>query len=225
MKNLTEIINEASINAKKRNVKFIKNLLLNNKNVGKIGSFVIFTAENPSSQKLDKKMNKKLMKNLSNDLKRCHYVHVPIDGFFSKNKEHSRIVFNMDLETAKEWNKEYDQTSFFYVYPTNDGFMAEYWEKTNIDKPADNLLNPYIQKGKTNMQHEGENEYGDYSIISNNYKFYFDSSLFEAISNDISNRLKVYCESHSDIDEDKLLNYITNCIGQKVSYIRSKIFY
>jgi hypothetical protein len=113
---------------------------------------------------------------------------------------------------------------FFYIYPTNDGFMAEYWEKTNTDKPADNLLNPYIQKGKTNMQHEGENEYGDYSIISNNYKFYFDSSLFEAISNDISNRLKVYCESHSDIDEDELLNYITNCIGQKVSYIKSKIF-
>ena len=61
-------------------------------------------------------------------------------------------------------------------------------------------------------------------IFSNNYKFYFDSSLFEAISNDISNRLKVYCESHSDIDEDELLNYITNCIGQKVSYIKSKIF-
>ena len=62
MKDLEQFIHEASINAKKRNVKFIKDLMIDGKNMGKIGSFVIFTAENPNSQGLDRKTNDKLRK-------------------------------------------------------------------------------------------------------------------------------------------------------------------
>lgn len=223
MKDLKNFIYETSINAKKRNINFIKNLLLNGKNEGKIGSFVIFTAENPSSVQRSGKENKKLMNDFNKELKRCHYVNVPIDGYFAGNKEKSRIVFNMKLETAKEWNKKYDQTSFFYVYPTTTGFIAEYWVKTDNNKKADRVLNPYIKKGETNMQHEGETEGGDYSIISNDYKFYFDSSLFESINDDITNRLNIYCEN-KDKDPDEILEYITNRVGIEVSNMKKQIF-
>ena len=104
MKDITALINEASINAKKRNVKFAKNLLLNGKKLGNIGSFVIFTAENPNSQQADKKTNKKLLDALKTELKQAHYESMPIDGYFGNNKEHSLLVFNMKLEAAKEYN-------------------------------------------------------------------------------------------------------------------------
>lgn len=49
MTDLQSLLSELSANAKERNVKFIKDLTLNGKNMGKIGSFVIFTDENPFS--------------------------------------------------------------------------------------------------------------------------------------------------------------------------------
>jgi hypothetical protein len=223
MKNLFNFINEASINSKKRNVKFIKDLMLNGKNVGNIGSFVIFTSENPNSQSFDRKTNDKLRKDLAKELKRCHYIHLPVKGFFEGNEEQSTIVFNMRLDVAKEWNYKYQQTSFFYIYPktSKDGFVAEYWEKTNCEKPVDNVRNPYIKKGETDMQYEGEAENGAYTLINNEYKFHFDSSLFSEANITIDNGLNIICERYNITDKNWLIDYLTNNVGQKISYMRS----
>ena len=220
MKDLQKYIYEASINAKKRNVKFIKDLMLNGKNAGRIGSFVIFTSENPNSQTFSKKDNKKQYKDLANELKRCHYIHLPIKGYFAGNEEHSFVVFNMKLNVAKEWNYKYEQTSFFFVYPTPTGFIAEYWEKSDDSKSVDNVRNPYVKKGETNMQHDGEDDNENYSIISNDYKFYFDSSLFENVNNTIERGLDIICEQYNINDKDWLIDHLTNGIGQKITNMK-----
>ena len=94
MKDLKKFIYETSINAKKRNVNFIKNLLLNGKNVGKIGSFVIFTAENPSSVQRSGKENKKLMNDFNKELMKQEKIIDPI--IF--NKQVKEIAEDMFIE-------------------------------------------------------------------------------------------------------------------------------
>ena len=226
MTDLQSLLSELSANAKERNVKFIKDLTLNGVNMGKIGSFVIFTADNPFVVRESCQTLRLYMNDLNKDLKQWHYINTSIDGCFEGNKIRCRMVFNMRLETAKELNYKYDLISFFYAYPTEDGFTAEYWEIRDKDEGfADRVLNPYVKKSEIKMQYEGETEVVDYSIIYNDYKFYFDSSLFENVNNDISQRLKSYCETHNEyIDEDKLLEYVTNHIGQKIAYMRKCIF-
>ena len=226
MKDITALINEASINAKKRNVKFAKNLLLNGKKLGNIGSFVIFTAENPNSQQADKKTNKKLLDALKTELKQAHYESMPIDGYFGNNKEHSLLVFNMKLEAAKEYNGKYNQTSFFFVHAKDNegGFVAEYWEKADDTKPVDRVKNQYVKKGETDMQHEGEDADGNYSIIAHDYKFYFDSSMFESVNNKIEQGLNMLCEKYNITDKEWLLDFVINGTGLKASNYRKQLF-
>ena len=63
MIDIKQIIQEASVDAMHRNVKFIKNLLIDGMNMERISSIVIFTASNPNSvQPIDTKTNDELMK-------------------------------------------------------------------------------------------------------------------------------------------------------------------
>ena len=225
MRNIQEYIAEASINAKKRNVKFVKDLMINGKNMGKIGSFVIFTAENPNSQDFDRKTNDKLRKELSKELKRCNYIHLPVKGFFEGNEEHSVIAFNMKLDVAKQFNYKYQQTSFFFIYPKDkEGFIAEYWEKENHELPVDKVRNPYVKKGETDMQHKGAAENGAYTLISNEYKFHFDSSLFESVLERIDKGLEVVSEKYHIQNKEWLLEHLTNDVSMKISIMRSDFY-
>ena len=132
MIDIKQIIQEASVDAMHRNVKFIKNLLIDGMNMERIGSIVIFTASNPNSvQPIDTKTNDELMKALSDELQRCHYIHLPVTSTLDANNENAVVAFNMRLTTAKRINYDYQQSSFFFIHPndTQDGFVAEYWEK------------------------------------------------------------------------------------------------
>ena len=149
MTDLQSLLSELSANAKERNIKFIKDLTLNGKNMGKIGSFVIFTDENPFSVRESCKAPWVYTLDLNKDLKQCHYINTSIDGRFEGNNMRCRMVFNMRLETAKELNYKYNLISFFYAYPTEDGFIAEYWEIRDKDEGfAARVLNPYVKKMK-----------------------------------------------------------------------------
>lgn len=62
MIDIKQIIQEASIDARSKNVKFIKNLLIDGMNMERISSIVIFTASNPNSvQPIDTKTNDELL--------------------------------------------------------------------------------------------------------------------------------------------------------------------
>ena len=102
MIDVKEFIKEASINAKKRNLKFAKNLYIKGKKIDNIASFGIITAENPNSQELTPKENKALMRNFTKQLKTSNYKFVNIDGHFGGNVEHSYIIFNVNIDISKE---------------------------------------------------------------------------------------------------------------------------
>lgn len=225
MKNLTTVVAEASRNEKKRNLRFFQEFLVNGKNLGNIGSFVIFTAENPSSQRQDKRINRKNMDDLKKQLKNLHYVSLNINGFCDGNMEHSLIVFNMNLEEAEEWNLKCDQTSFFFVHPDSDGksnFIADYYEKEDAKKRADRVTNPYKNKGSYKLQKEGPNDRGEYSILGNGYKFTFESTTFESVNNVIQKGLEYVCEMKG-CDKETALEWIYNRVGYG-SYSFKKLF-
>ena len=77
MKNLFDVITEASRNEKRRNLDISKKMFINGKSYNNIMSFAILSAENPDSRSdISTADNKKFMKDLSSLLKRDHYTFV-----------------------------------------------------------------------------------------------------------------------------------------------------
>lgn len=223
MIDIKQIIQEASVDAMHRNVKFIKNLLIDGMNMERIGSIVIFTASNPNSvQPIDTKTNDELMKALSDELQCGHYIHLPVTGSFNDNNIDAVVAFNMRLTTAKRINYDYQQSSFFFIHPndTQDGFVAEYWEKENTNAPVENVRNPYIKKAETDLQHTD----GTYTLISNNHTFHLSDSLFASVIERIESGLDIVAKKYHIEDKDWLLDYLTNSIGLKISYMRTDFY-
>ena len=224
MIDIKQIIQEASVDAMHRNVKFIKNLLIDGMNMERIGSIVIFTASNPNSvQPIDTKTNDERIRALSGELQRCHYIHLLVTSTLDANKEDTVVAFNMRLTTAKRINYDYQQSSFFFIHPndTHDGFIAEYWEKENTNAPIDNVRNPYIKKAETDLQHAD----GAYTLTSNHHTFHFSDSLFASVIERIESGLDIVAKKYHIEDKDWLLDHLTNSIGLKISYMRTDFLY
>ena len=220
MIDIKQFIQEASIDARRRNVKFIKNLMINGMNMERIGSIVVFTASNPNSvQPIDTKANDELMKVLSDELQCCHYIHLPVTGSFNDNNIDAVVAFNMRLTTAKRINYDYQQSSFFFIHPndTQDGFVAEYWEKEKTNASVDNVRNPYIKKAETDLQHTD----GAYTLSSNQHTFHLCDSLFASVIERIESGLDIVAKKYHIEDKDWLLDHLTNAIGLKISYMRA----
>lgn len=223
MIDIKQIIQEASVDAMHRNVKFIKNLLIDGMNMERIGSIVIFTASNPNSvQPIDTKTNDEQTKALSDELQRCHYIHLSVTSTLDANNENAVVAFNMRLTTAKRINYDYQQSSFFFIHPndTHDGFIAEYWEKENTNAPVENVRNPYIMKAETDVLHTD----GTYTLISNNHTFHLSDSLFASVIERIESGLDIVAKKYHIEDKDWLLDHLTNAIGLKISYMRTDFY-
>ena len=220
MIDIKQIIQEASIDARSKDVKFIKNLMIDGMNMERIGSIVIFTADNPNStQPIDSKTNDKRMKALSDELQRCHYIHLPVTSTLAANNENAIVAFNMRITPAKRINYDYQQSSFFFIHPndTQDGFVAEYWEKEKTNASVDNVRNPYIKKAETDVLHTD----GTYTLISNNHTFHLSDSLFASVIEGIESGLDIVAKKYHIGDKDWLLDHLTNSIGLKISTMRA----
>ena len=125
MRSIQEFVNEASINAKKRNIDIAKKMFLNGRSYNNIMNFAIISGENPDSKKDTAANNKKNMKTLSDILKKEHYTFVRQDGHFGGNAEHSYIIFNITQEIAARLSGKFEQTSFFYCYPDDKGNIVK----------------------------------------------------------------------------------------------------
>lgn len=218
MKNIKDFINEASINAKKRDLKFAKNLYIKGTKIDNIGSFGIITAENPDSHELSKPENKKLMMQFAKTIKTNGYRNVRIDGHFGGNVEHSYIIFNIKLDTLKYYAGLYEQTSFFYCYPTDTGIMSEYWEKADTTKPYDSVKNDYILINKTTVWTNEKNAEDNFSIIGGDFKYSIDPSVFSKEAEHMNECLN---KIDSTLSHDELIDYVVNGVGEKPSYFRN----
>lgn len=199
-----------------RIVKFIQTLTFKGENVSRIGSFVVFVDEQSD---IDVPQRKKC-NDLKSELERCHFLYKPIVGNFEGKDVRCLLVFNMSLERAKEWNRLQHQPMFLYAKPNKvaDGFDVQCWEISKGDRMPDRVLNPYVLKETMPLECDGE------SFGVENCTFYIKSDLFVEVNDDIECLLTIFAEMHHIEDKDWLLDYTTNCVGQKVAYWRKNIY-
>ena len=227
MKTITEIINEASQNAKVRNLNIAKKMFINGKRYNNIMNFAIISAENPDSTEDTRANNKKNMKSLSNLLKRDHYVFVRQDGHFGGNPEHSYIVFNIKQEAAAKITGKFEQTSFFYCYPDGKGNITnEYWEKKDTKAPYNSVKNPYEFINKTTKVHNEKDADDFYSVIDNDYKYSIDCEVFAKANDKLEEGLNKLRSQFNLVNEsnDDLLDYIYNKTGMKAGAYKKVVF-
>ena len=217
-------VNEASINAKKRNVRFGISWYMNgSKNLGNIGSFGIVTPYNPYDIQASNKDNSKYLKDFYRITKLMHCIFVPVIGKFEGKNEKSFLLFNITNRDIEYIAARFEQKSYFYCYPeSKTEVISEYYEKREPLKKWNAADNPYELINKTNLYHNRKGEQTNFTIIGK-YKFVIDDSVFNKVSAQIEKSVNKIAKNMGNTP-DEILQESVNCIGQKSSYISSLIY-
>lgn len=214
-------INEASINAKKRNIRNAIDVYKKGRSgFNGVKTFGVLTSENPDSMKISNRDNKKNLKVLSNYLKSANYIFVKQKGYFAGNVENSYFIFNIGLETLKYYAGLFEQTSFIYGELKNEEVISYYYEKKEIDKSFSKRFNPYIEKDKV-VSFVDATDSLDYSIIGKDFKYRLPFSIFESVSENIYNKFN---ESMSIQEMNSIIDLTINGVGETPHNYRKKIY-
>ena len=217
---IQEVINEISINAKRRNEKNAINTF--KKGVaGYNGSrkFGIVSSENTNSIEVPRQINKKLTKTFAKSLSNAHYAFVKQRGHFGGNNELSYFIFNIKLDTLKYYAGLYEQTSFFYCYLEDGKVISEYCQKAHNGEPYDEKTNPYVMLEKTDNWVDASNE-DQYSIIGNRFKYTIPLKIFENVNNIINTNSKKFINE----DFESVMQMANECIGENAWNYRNKLY-
>ncbi len=196
---IKEVLHEASINAKKRNVDNIRGAFEKGKGgYNAIKTFAVFTAENPDSQDAGRARNRRFNKSLIGDLKNGGYIVVPAKGKFG-NLEHSFMVLNIDLGTCKYLCGKYQQTSFVYHVLENGRVLSQYWEKADTNAPYHPESNDYVKKD-SEVKYVDESDADDFytsvgSNLGKEFKYSIPFSIFNEMNEKINENLKLIIEN------------------------------
>lgn len=213
---ISNVINEISINAKVRNtnnaIKSIKN------NYKGIRTFAIISPENPNALQLSKKDNKSMRRDFAKHLKDGNYIFVKQEGIFD-NRETSYFVFNINLETAKRFAFLYGQYSFIFATLGEDEVISEYWEKENPNLPI-SKRNDYVKKDETSGYIDASNFTNYYSIIGKKFKYRFPFKTLESLNKCVFNTMSELNEE----EVEKVLENAREFIGQSGWLYRGKIY-
>lgn len=198
---IEEVVNEVSINAKKRNIDNIRGAFEKGKSgYNAIKTFAVFTAENPDSQYAGAANNRRFNKSLVADLKNGGYIVVPAKGKFG-NTEHSFMVLNIDLDTCKYLCGKYQQTSFVYHILENGQVISEYWEKADTNAPYHPQSNDYVKKDSEVKYTDKSNADDFYTSVGGNvgreFKYSIPFSIFNEMNERINENLQMIVEGRA----------------------------
>lgn len=181
------LVNEISINAKKRNEKNIENALMKGKSgINGIRTIAVFTAENPDTTNVGKDYNHKANHSLSKNLKNAGYIVIPAKGKFGGFSENSFAVINISIEAVMNYCAKYQQTSFIYsTIEEGDNAHSSYYEKSDVTKPI-SKTNPYVEKDSSDDIIDMSNADDMFTIIGKNFKYQIPFPYLMEISNTIN---------------------------------------
>ena len=222
-----KILDEISINAKKRNEKNVENAFRKGKpGINGIRHIAVFTAQNPDSNASSTSYNKKANRTLSKDLIKAHYPVVPAKGKFGGNVENSFAVINIDVDTVKYYCGLFQQTSFIYSTLINNTTMhSDYYEKSDISKEYDKDNNPYIIKDSADGFIDMSDAQDNFTVIGKSFKYQIPFPTMTEISETIEKNF--LNESNSKWFSGTLeetIDYTIEKIGQP-PFIRRGILY
>lgn len=184
------VINEDSINAKKRNIKNVVSAFEKGKpGYNAIKTFAVFTGENPDSRKdVSKRDNRNYNKSLLADLKKGGYIVMPAKGQF-ENTEHPFMVLNISLDTCKILSGKYQQTSFIYHILEGGKVVSQYWEKADTNMPFDPNSNNYVMKDQDEKWNNEADAEDYYTSIGEKFGKPFKYSIPFSIFNEMNERI------------------------------------
>lgn len=81
---------------------------------GKVRTFAIMSAENPMGEPFSAKENQARDAMLRGEMRAAKVQYKRILGRFGGNDEHSYMMFNLSLDDAKNFAKQFKQLSFFF---------------------------------------------------------------------------------------------------------------
>ena len=216
---VTNVLSEISINAKKRNVNNAIDVFKKGKSgYNNIKTFGIVSAENADSQEQPRSVNKKNMKNMSDSLKSAHYAFVRQKCHFGGNDECSYYIFNISLNTLAHYAGMYEQTSFIFSELRDNEVISHYYEKQDINAPYNKKNNPYILKDTANGYIDATGA-ENYSEIGGKFQYSIPFSIFESVNERIEENLSLINE-----DKEFAIDFGMNRIGISPMFMRQKIY-
>lgn len=211
---VTNVLSEISINAKKRNVNNTIDVFKKGKSgYNNIKTFGVVSAGNADSQEQPRSVNKKDMKNMSDSLKSAHYAFVSQKGHFGGNDEWSYYIFNISFDTLAHYAGMYEQTSFIFSEVRDNEVISHYYEKQDINAPYNKKNNPYILKDTANWYIDATDE------IGGKYHYSIPFSIFESVNERIEENLSLINE-----DKEFAIDFGMNRIGISPMFMRQKIY-
>lgn len=207
------LINEKSINAKKRDIQRVETAFEQGKD-NYIKCFAVLTAENPDSKKATNAYNKKANRDLFKMLK-SQYTIIPTKGKFG-NVENSFLVFNIERSVVEYFCGQNEQTSFIYSKVEGGKVVSEYWEKQDVTLPYNKETNPYILKDTCDdwVDMSGADDY--YTIVGNKFKYSIPFSIFESYNSKMGELL------NEITDKEAMLEFLIEGVGFSAYYNRTK---
>ena len=139
-------------------------------NSGKIRTFAVLSAENPTGMKNSAAENNKNTAELKSKLKELGVQYVPIEGKYG-NIEHSFMLFNIAREDAQYLAEWFEQESFFFGINGSPATLI-YYETSESDPSK-------YRKVEESKNITNESDADDFFSRHGDFKFKFDLDYFK----------------------------------------------
>ena len=139
-------------------------------------SFIIMTSENPMGIKLSRDENKKRLKKFKELLKNGRYKYIRVRGKYG-NMERPLIIFNVNIDDAKNLGQLYNQESFIYAVKKREESKIKKIDFYYYEKPEEgeyklrDEIDYYVDKRNAD----------DFYTRMKSWKFNIPFKIFEAI--------------------------------------------
>lgn len=177
-----------------------------------IKCFAILTAEDPDEESVvfTYRRKKKKIRSLSKSLPTLSY---PIEGH-NRDEEAAFLLMNYPYILVADNAGHCNLTSFLFC---RDGVLT-YWEKVDVNKPYDSVMNEYVKKGEYRDCVEVVDE-DHFRLTGENFQFTIPFSIFDTLSDKLQKNIDLYFNGNDKIVDDCM--YASGLAG----YLREKRLY
>lgn len=180
----------------------------------RIKTFAIFTAENPNaipvSRAKNKELNKSLKKTLgdlmTDILNRGMFHYYKVKGKYG-SVEHSFLVYNLSVNSAKQLCEDFCQESFIFGINHGDHLSFQFWRNTGKNGYH------YVMVDEKDLFIDSTDADQDYTQISRDFKFTIPFEIFELANESLLEYYDKKCSLYEQY-KDELDSYINICTDE-----------
>lgn len=180
----------------------------------RIKTFAIFTAENPNAIAVSRDKNKEFNKSLKQTLgdlmtdvlNNGMYHYYKVKGKYGST-EHSFLVYNLTVKSAKYLCEEFCQESFIFGINHGDHLSFQFWKNTGKNGYH------YVMVDEKDWFNDTTNSTDNYTQISKEFKFTIPFEIFELANESLLEYYDKKCALYEQY-KDSLDSYIEACTDE-----------